>query len=152
MPTEKKEVTTKWENFIPWFLTLGCTITLIAIAFFLIANIEWFKTNIFNNVPPDKFEFRIYAFQMHLAMIKGSIGLFSGFALIFLGLGVVFYSVKKISNFNIESEGFKLTLATTYPGLIAMILGVVMVLFTIASKNDFPNYHDEPPHLSIPTN
>jgi hypothetical protein len=141
-----------WETIIPWFLTIGSSITLISIAFFLIQNIEWFKTNVFNHVSPDNAEFRIYAFQMHLAMIKSSIGLFSGFALIFLGTGVIFFSVKKISNLNVEAENVKFTLATAYPGLIALLLGVIMVLFTIGSKNEFPNYQEDNPHLEIPLN
>jgi hypothetical protein len=76
-------------------------------------------------------------------MIKRSVGLFSGFALLFLGTGVVFYTLKTDSNIEIHSGGLSGTIATASPGLIAMALGVLLLLGTIASKDDFPPYTGE---------
>jgi hypothetical protein len=139
-----------WEKFIPWFLTTTCTLTLIAIALFLVLNIEWFKSNAFAGVGNADANYNIYAYQMYLAMIKGSIGLFSGFALMFLGTGVAFYSLKNLTRLNMESKGLRMSLVTASPGIIAMVLGAVMVMFTIGSKNEFPPY-SETQHIQVPT-
>lgn len=131
-----------WEKVIPWFLTTACSLTLIAIALFLVLNIEWFKSHSFANAGKADEAYNIYIYQMHLAMIKGSIGLFSGFALIFLGTGVAFYTIKEITRINAEGKDIKLSLATASPGIVAMVLGTLLILFVIGSKNEFPDFSD----------
>ncbi len=139
---DKNGTSSTWEKVIPWFLTTACTFTLVAIALFLVLNIEWFKSNSFSNAGKSDEAYNIYVYQMHLAMIKGSIGLFSGFALVFLGTGVAFYTLKDITKLDATGKDVKLSLATASPGIIAMVLGTVMILFVIGSKNEFPAFPD----------
>lgn len=135
----------KWNKFVPWFLTIACTITLIVIGLFLIQNIEWFKESVFSKGIEDinKPEYRIYAYQMHLSMIKRSIGLFSGFAIMFLGLGVAFFTMKDTTSLNASGGGFTAKIATASPGIIALILGAYLIISTIKSKDNFPSYGAE---------
>jgi hypothetical protein len=132
------ETPTKWDNFIPWFLTSACTLTLIAIGLYLVLHVEWFKHDAFEGVGKSDKSYNIYIYQMYLAILKGSVGLFTGFALVFLGTGVAFYTLKDITKLNLEGKSIKLSLITASPGIIAMVLGTLLILFTIGSKNTFP--------------
>jgi hypothetical protein len=76
-----------WESVIPWFLTVACTVSLVSIALFLILNVEWFKASVFDQVTVTN-AYKIYVYHMHLSMIKRSVGLFSGFAMMFVGASV----------------------------------------------------------------
>lgn len=131
-----------WEKNIPWFLTLASSIVLVAIGYFLISNINWFKEGVFNNDADLDLEFKVYAYQMHLSMIKRSVGLFSGFAVMFLGIGVAFYSVKKQTTLNVKGAGITASLVTASPGIVAMVLGAYLIISTINSKDNFPNFEE----------
>ena len=133
---------TNWERYIPWFLTVASTLVLIAIGFFLINNINWFKEGVFQNEADLNLEYKVYAYQMHLSMIKRSVGLFSGFAIMFLGSGVSFYSLKKQSTLNLEGAGIAANLVTASPGIIAMVLGAFLIITTIKSKDNFPTFEE----------
>lgn len=133
---------TSWEKYIPWFLTIASSIALIAIGAFLINNINWFKEGVFENNADLNLEYKIYAYQMHLSMIKRSIGLFSGFAVMFIGAGVAFYSISKQTTLNLEGAGITAGLVTASPGIVAMILGAFLIISTIKSKDNFPIFED----------
>ena len=102
-----------WNRFVPWFLTIACTITLIVIGVFLIMNIEWYKESVFDKevLEINKPEYRFYAYHLHLSMIKRSIGLFSGFAIMFLGLGVAFFTLKDNTTIDASGVGFTTKIA-----------------------------------------
>ena|SRR5215212_2324901 len=134
---EQDEKESSWERIIPWFLTAACTISLISIAVFLILNVEWFKGSVFSQVHITN-SYKIYVYHMHLSMIKRSIGLFSGFAMMFVGASVCFYIVKAKTDVGFKAHNLSLNLMTTSPGIIAMILGASLIMFTIWSKDDFP--------------
>lgn len=135
-----------WERNIPWFLTITSCLVLIAIGLFLIENLDWFRDNVFEIVKDDKSiprsEYAIHAFHMHLAMIKRSVGLFSGFSIMFLGTGVVFYTIRSQNKVTIESANISGSLVTASPGIIAMILGAILIIVTINSKDEFPYYEE----------
>jgi hypothetical protein len=137
-----------WEKVIPWFLTFVSFLTLVCIGFFLISNINWFKDSVFNNVPGSELEYRMYAYHVHLSMIKRSVGLFSGFALTFIGSGVAFFSMKKNTKLDLKSAGITANLVTASPGIIAMILGIVLIINTIKSKDEFPMYYHNSQNIS----
>ncbi len=147
--TEKQS---PWETAIPWFLTVASTLTLIALGWFLTSNIFWFKDQAVLHGAKADLEYQIYIYHMHSSMIKRSVGLFTGFALIFLGTGVAFYSVKNLTKLNATGSGISIGLATASPGIIAMITGSVLIMFSIASKDEFPPYHqaDSPPFIEAP--
>ncbi|NLR91683.1 hypothetical protein [Flammeovirga agarivorans] len=144
---------TNWEKYIPWFLTIASSLVLIAIGFFLIHNINWFKDGVFKNEADLNLEYKVYAYQMHLSMIKRSVGLFSGFAIMFLGTGVAFYTLKKENSLNIEGIGITARIVTASPGIIAMVLGTFLIISTINSKDNFPNFkdsHEKPKDIKGP--
>ena len=134
-----------WTIFAPWFLTFACAVTLVIIGFFLVNNINWYKTTVFDksiigiNTP----EYRFYAYHLHLSMIKRSIGLFSGFSIMFLGLGIAFYTLKENISIDGQAKGLSLKLVTASPGIIALIVGAYLVTSTIDSKDHFPPYNAE---------
>ena len=136
------EVQTNWEKRVPWYLTIASSAVLIAIGYFLISNINWFKAEVFLHDADLNLEYKVYAYQMHLSMIKRSVGLFSGFAVMFLGIGVAFYSIKKQTTLNLEGAGITASLVTASPGIVAMVLGAFLIISTIKSKDDFPNFQD----------
>ncbi|HEV7843902.1 MAG TPA: hypothetical protein VGO69_09395 [Pyrinomonadaceae bacterium] len=139
-----------WEKIIPWFLTVSCTLSLICIALFLILNVEWFKASVFNQVTVTS-SYKIYVYHMHLSMIKRSVGLFSGFAMMFVGASVCFYIVKAKTDVGFKAQTFSLNLMTTSPGIIAMVLGASLIMFTIWSKDEFPSPDTDPlPQLVQP--
>lgn len=131
------ESSSEWERVIPWFLTVACTISLISIALFLILNVQWFKASVFDQAHITN-SYKIYVYHMHLSMIKRSVGLFSGFAMMFVGASVCFYIVKAKTDVGFKSQTFSLNLITTSPGIIAMVLGASLIMFAIWSKDDFP--------------
>lgn len=131
-----------WNQFVPWFLTIACTITLIVIGIFLIQNIEWYKNSIFHRdiIDINQPNYRFHAHHLHLSMIKRSIGLFSGFAIMFLGLGVAFFTLKNNSTLDASGGGFSAKIATASPGIIALLVGAYLIISTIKSKDKFPEY------------
>jgi hypothetical protein len=148
---EQSEKQSEWERVIPWFLTAACTLSLVSIALFLILNVEWFKASVFNQVNITN-SYKIYVYHMHLSMIKRSVGLFSGFAMMFVGASVCFYIVKARTDVGFKAQTISLNLVTTSPGIIAMILGASLIMFTIWSKDDFPGAEtDSGPPVIQPT-
>jgi len=145
----KKE--SEWERVIPWFLTIACTISLISIALFLILNVEWFKTGAFDHVNITN-SYKIYIYHLHLSMIKRSVALFSGFAMMFVGASVCFYIVKTKTDVGFKGQNFSLNLITASPGIIAMILGASLIMFTIWSKDEFPAPGGDLPPVIQPEN
>jgi len=133
-----------WKDFAPWFLTIACTFTMIFIGTFLINNINWYKESVFSsNIKEiNNPDYRFYAYHLHLSMIKRSIGLFSGFAIMFLGLGVAFYTLKDDMTFGANvSGGVSAKIVTASPGIIALIIGAYLIVATINSKDYFPPYN-----------
>ena len=127
---------------MPWFITTASVLTLALIAYFLLHNIEWYKSTVFDMSVTERntAQYRIYAYQMHLSMIKRSIGLFSGMALMFLGMSVVFYSVKDKFSGEFKGPVISAQIATASPGIIALIIGAYLIIATIQSKDEFPGY------------
>lgn len=141
MKEESKK--TKWELSIPWFNTIASIIVLAIIGLFLVNNIEWFKNSVFEQSVEERNnpEYRFYAYQMHLSMIKRSVGLFSGFAIMFLGMSVVFFTIKEKIAAEIKNSSVAGSLATNSPGIIAILLGGYLIIATIESKDIFPGYN-----------
>lgn len=142
-----------WGRAIPWLLSLACVITLTVIGKFLIQNIEWYKQTVFDVEMSNMQEplYRIHAYHIHMSMIKRSVGLFSGFAIMFLGLGVAFFSLRSITDLGVESKVWSVKVATASPGIIALLVGGTIIMFTINSKDEFagfptvidPNYNKQ---------
>lgn len=131
-----------WGRLLPWVLTIACLVILYIIGDFLIENIEWYKQTVFA-IEIDGIQeptYRIHAYHIHMSMIKRSVGLFSGFAIMFLGLGVAFYSLRNKTDLQLTSSIWSLNLATMSPGILALVMGAVLIMYTIGSKDDFAPY------------
>lgn len=127
-----------WNRVIPWFMTALSLTVLFTLAWFLIENIYWFrKVSIVANMPLDP-SYRIYVYQLQLAMIKRSVGLFAGFALIFIGTSVAFYTLEREIKIGGKAGAGSAKLSTASPGIVAMLLGVALIMYTIHSKDEFP--------------
>lgn len=135
-----------WRALIPWFMTSVSLVVLVSLAWFLIENIFWFRSHAFpaTGVVRDQ-SFTLYAFHMHLAMVKRSVGLFAGFALIFIGTAVAFYTLSSATSVEGGTNGITGKLKTTSPGIIAMVLGTMLIMFTIYSKDSFDALPDSSP-------
>lgn len=131
-----------WSKAIPWFLTIASVLALLAIGYFLIQNVEWYKHTVFeSNVNDvDCGAYRMRAYDLHLSMVKRSVGLFSGFAVMFLGLGVAFYTLRSNTELSADTKGFKFSLLTASPGIVAIIVGGALIILTIQSKDTFGGY------------
>ena len=132
-----------WKWFTPWFTMIASTVVLGAIAYFLYDNTYWFRETALRSFPADKVVSRMHILHLHAAMVKRSVGLFSGFSLVFLGLGVVFYHVRSRSSLGVQTPTIGVEVVSASPGVIAIVLGVVLLMTTIASKDSFPPYLGE---------
>ena len=127
----------RWGSVVPWLMTGASFAVLLCLAWFLLANIYWFEARAFPaDVHRDE-RFTLYAFHLHLSMVTRSVGLFSGFALIFIGTAVSFYTLRRETIIEGSSGGVASKLATASPGIVAMLLGTALIMFTISSKNEF---------------
>ena len=139
---------TLWEQTVPWFLTITSTLTLIAIAWYLVENVLFFRSTAFGEDTGGDLVFRMHAHHLHIAMVKRSVGLFSGFALLFLGTGIIFFQTRSRSRYKVTGQVGPQTLGaeivTASPGIIAITLAVILLLGTIAIKDRFPDYSPMP--------
>jgi hypothetical protein len=133
-----QRVPSKWEETIPWFMTSISVVVLVCLAWFLLENIYWYRQVATAPSAPTSSSYRLYVYQMLLATINRSVGLFAGFALIFIGTSVAFYTLKKDTHVQGTAGGASAKLSSASPGIIAMFLGVVLIMFTISSKDKFP--------------
>lgn len=131
-----------WGRFIPWFLSITCIGVLAVIGNFLIENVEWFKQTAYEIqlINAQEPVYRIHTYHMHMSMIKNSVGIFSGFAIMFLGLGVAFYSLKKQTNLDVQSKVWSASVATASPGIIALLVGGTIIMYCVGNKSDFPPF------------
>ncbi|XOV66336.1 MAG: hypothetical protein ACFHU9_11975 [Fluviicola sp.] len=141
-PNDGNEPSKSWLSYIPWFLTIASTFALIAIGLFLISNINWYKTSVFDPKITDvnSGAYRVRAYDLHLSMIKRSVGLFSGFALMFIGMGVSFFTMRKNTEMQVRSTNLTASLVTASPGIIAVLVGGYLIISTIRSKDSFGSY------------
>lgn len=147
---------TRWETTAPWILSITTVGSLVAIGLFLTLNVQWFKTEAFKPVTfahsdstlaaspttdhsasTTDLRYRIYVFHLHTSMIKRSVALFTGFAVTLIGLGVSFYTLRSTSNLGFDTPTLRTRLVTASPGLIAVVVGAIMVLYTVSSKDVF---------------
>jgi hypothetical protein len=133
----------KWKTIIPWYMTILSTIILACLAIFLVGNIEWFKEQAISSSSWSSELFQIHIHHLHISMIKKSVGLFSGFSALFIGMAVCFYTLKQQSNMNLSSGKISLAIATSSPGIIAMVLGSYLIISTIDSKDHFDSYNSD---------
>lgn len=122
-----------WNKVIPWYITGICTIALILVSLYLYNNLEWFKTSAVNNEElMANANYRIFLYSTHLSILKRSLGILTGIAITFIGLGVSFYALEKTSD--VELSGFA-KISTVSPGIIAIILGCFLISQSINSKD-----------------
>jgi len=132
-----QESQTQWHRAAPWILTASALFCLISIGIFLIVNINWFKTEAIFTRDSTSAIYHLQLYQIHLSFLKRSIGLFSGFSLLFIGLGVSFYTLNSTNTLKLESINYKSQLATASPGLVCVIVGAVVLTSAVSSQDTF---------------
>ena len=125
-----------WLRVIPWTTTAVSLLILAGLATFLAENLYWFRSMAVSQQQGP--EYAVHAFHIYLSMVKRSVGLFAGFALIFLGSSVTFYTLKRRSEVAAGGAGISGGLKTASPGEFAMVLGTLLIMWTIYSKDAFP--------------
>lgn len=134
-----------WREFALWFTTIVSTVVLGTIACFLYENVYWSREAALSGSLGANPVFRLHILHLHAAMVKWSVGLFSGFSLVFLGLAVAFYHVRSRTQVGVKTPTFGVEAVSASPGVLAIVLGVALLMTTIASKNDFPLYEGNVP-------
>ena len=137
--TEKTIEQSRWGRMIPWALSISCVMVLLVIGHFLISNIGWYHDSVFE-LELDRAQAPIYhmhVYHLHMDMIKRSVGLFSGFTMMFLGLGVAFFSLRQSSTVGMQSSVWSANVATASPGIIALLVGGLLVAYSVGSKSKF---------------
>lgn len=131
---------TRWHGYAPWFMTVLSIIMLAVIGLFLWNNMEWFKDEAEKGMDYSDKGYMLYVYHLQNSLMKRCLGFFTGFALAFVGCAVALYTVKDVSRMNFSTGGSKLVLASASPGLFAMVLGILLMITTIVSKDSFPSF------------
>lgn len=140
---QQESVAKHWEFVVPWFLTGVSTLVLCAIGWFLYENLIWLRQETLTHYDNNNLAYRSYTYFMYVSSIRRSAGLFSGIALMFLGIGVSFYTIKSQTNLKISAQKLTFGLVTASPGILAMMLGVFLIAHNTSSKDKIPIYSQE---------
>ena len=139
-----KRATRHWEFVIPWFLTTISTVVLFGVAWFLLENLLWLREEALTNYDNSNLSYRSHTYFLYVSSIRRSAGLFSGIALMFLGIGVSFYTLKSQTNLKMGSgENLTFGIVTASPGIIAMVLGVFLIVHNTSSKDKIPIFEEQ---------
>lgn len=140
--TERIVKKNSWEDFTPWFLIVTSSIVLCLIAWFLAENLLWLRQHSVAEYDTKNLSYRSHTYFLYISSIRRSAGLFSGIALMFLGVGVSFYTIKSQTDINFSSPTLSVGIVTASPGIIAMVLGVFLVAHNTSSKDIVPIYDE----------
>lgn len=132
----------RWEQTAPWYMTIASTVVLALLAYYLVANIEWFKATAEDASAWDGADYRIYIHHLHLSMMKRSVAMFSGVAALLIGCAVSLYSVQTTTNLGAGGGGWSVKLATASPGIVSMVIGAILIGISVTSKDHFPAYNE----------
>lgn len=127
----------RWEKIAPWFLTLFSILSIIMLSYFVFTNTNWLSTSMKSDQSLANQDYFLSCYLIYTSMIKRTIGLFSALCLIFIGLGLSAYVTAKQSKIEIKDAKWSVSLATASPGIIALVLGVVLMISDINSKDTF---------------
>jgi p-aminobenzoyl-glutamate transporter AbgT len=127
-----------WEKFIPWYLTIISCVLLFGIGWFILDNVLWLREHMFLGENESELSYRSHQYFLLISTIRRSAGLFSGIALMLLGVGIVFYVAKTQTKFDMSMHGVSLSIVTASPGIIAMSLGCFLIAHNTASKDIVP--------------
>jgi hypothetical protein len=128
-----------WEKTIPWLITATSYITIAFIAAFLVNNVFSIRETL---LPKGEIVLGDYInsrMNIYIFVLLKSVGVFSALCLIFIGLSVsLFVSINQIK-LGIGFNNGKVSLLTHSPGIIAVLLGVVLMIavLTVNLNNDF---------------
>jgi hypothetical protein len=129
-----------WKKTAPWLLSILSIGSIVLLAIFLMSNFDWLKTNYRINDLSSIDSRNI--FLIHTALLKRVLGFFTSLLLIFVGMSISAFVMSKQTemNFNIDKVG--ISIVSVSPGIIAMVLGVLLMIVSITSKDEF-NFTDQ---------
>lgn len=126
-----------WEKSAPWFLTILSVVSIGLLSYFVIDNINWLKEYVNKHNAINDSRFFIDVLDRFTSMIKRTIGMFTALCLIFSGMGISAYVMSRQAKVEIKDSNWSFSLITASPGIVAMILGVVLMIVDIQSKDTF---------------
>lgn len=132
-----------WYRYAPWVATISSILFLGLIAYYLFDNTSWFRDAAdLSDKSTDLgdeggLEYRIHVLHLQASQTKRTIALFAGFAILLIGGSISLYTVQSISKMKFSSKPASLQFATASPGIVAMLLGTGLIMFTIQSKDHF---------------
>jgi len=81
-----------------------------SLAEFVIRNVEWFKASATAPGAPSDARYLLYVYNLQLGRIVRSVALCAGFALIFVGTSVAFYTLRRSTRIGGQAAGGSATL------------------------------------------
>lgn len=132
----------KWNNTIIWIISLCCIGNLLFSSYYFFINVEWFKSSAFS--PDIEYvntgEYRTYIFHMQMRLLIRSVGLLSGSSIMMLGMASIFYLWTRETQVAAEHDSFKFSIVSASPGLLAILIGGILLIATIKSKDTIQGY------------
>jgi hypothetical protein len=121
-------------------LPILCAAAFIYEGIFLYQSMNWYETKYGNVGENPDLAYRIYVLLIHTSMVRRSLGIFSGSAILTIGMSIALYTVRQMNRLNLGSRSVTVSIVTASPGLVAMVIGALLIAFSIASKDQFPAY------------
>jgi hypothetical protein len=129
----------QWFRFAPWLLLFASFTLLGLVTYFLWSNVTWMKEFAVSMKIPEGVapEYGLKFLHLHAATVKRCVCLLSGLSTLLLGVGVMFYTIKPVQRLAGEGAGLKFSLATVSPGIVAVVVGALLVALGTISKDSF---------------
>ncbi|WP_416866769.1 MAG: hypothetical protein ACMVP2_03740 [Imperialibacter sp.] len=145
------------QKLTPRLLLITGTLSIAVVSYYLFMNYLWFKEQVFSDsiLCVDHPNYVSLSLHMHLSFVKNSLGIFTGFILIFIGFGFSFYSIEKTSDIKLKGAGISFSIISNSPGIIAIVIGAFVLTTSITTQANFPgalDYIDCPDLKSISPN
>lgn len=136
---DAERLSEQWLRLAPWLLLLGSFTLLGLVTYFLWSNISWMKEFALSTALPESVapEYRLKFLHLHAATVKRGVCLLSGLSALLLGVGVMFYTIKPVQRLSGEGAGLKFSLATVSPGIVAVVVGALLIALATVSKDSF---------------
>lgn len=115
------------------------------LAYALMANVEWGKRWAEVEIERSGYHPRVTMELLHLhaSNMKRSIALFCGFTSILLGVASIFFESSARTTSEVKvAESVSAALSTRAPGMFAMLIGFLLMVFAIMSKDRFTSSAD----------
>ena len=136
MENEKLTKPGKLNTITPIILLIVSLLILIIMVSFFIHNFYFFRGIVQVEYQDSEKAYKLQIFHLYQSFVKRGLGLFSGFSLIFIGTGISYYTSTK-TKLEAQQGDLKFSLITASPGIVALVIGAILISVTIMSKDSF---------------